>query len=302
MTLEQLRIFVAVAEREHVTKAAQALNLTQSAVSAAVSALEARHATRLFDRIGRRIELTDAGRAFLVEARAVLARAASAETVLADFAGLKRGSLSVAASQTVANYWLPPLLARYRTSYPGISVQLLIGNTQQVAHMVHEGIADLGYIEGSIDDPALSVVEVAEDEMALVASPAFPGLPQGRPTAEALAALPFVFREPGSGTRELCEQALKAMGLDPRALNIVLELPSNEAVRAAVEGGAGVAGLSRLVVAGALNSGLLTALALPLPKRAFYALRHKERTRTRAEEAFDALIAQARPRPKSKRR
>ena len=91
MTLEQLRIFVAVAEREHVTKAATELNLTQSATSAAVAALEMRHAVKLFDRIGRHITLTDAGRLFLAEARAVLSRAASAEAVLADLAGLKRG-------------------------------------------------------------------------------------------------------------------------------------------------------------------------------------------------------------------
>ena len=119
MTLEQLRVFVAVAEREHVTRAAAELNLTQSATSAAIAALEARYATKLFNRIGRRIELTQAGRLFLVEARAVLARAAAAETVLAELAGLKRGSLSLAASQTVGNYWLPPLMHHYRERLSG---------------------------------------------------------------------------------------------------------------------------------------------------------------------------------------
>ena len=88
MTLEQLRIFVAVAEREHVTNAARDLNLTQSATSAAVAALEARYATKLFDRVGRRIALTDAGRLFLAEARSVLARAAAAELVLGALAGV----------------------------------------------------------------------------------------------------------------------------------------------------------------------------------------------------------------------
>jgi DNA-binding transcriptional LysR family regulator len=136
MTLEQLRIFVAVAEREHVTRAAVDLNLTQSATSAAIAALEARYAIKLFNRIGRRIELTQAGRLFLVEARAVLARAATAEIVLDDIAGLKRGSLRLAASQTVGNYWLPPLMYRYRASYPGIALALTIGNTEKVADAV----------------------------------------------------------------------------------------------------------------------------------------------------------------------
>src|SRR5271156_1303687 len=94
MTLEQLRIFVAVAERRHVTRAARALNLAQSAASHAIAALEARLDTQLFDRVGRRIELTEAGRVFLAEARAVLARAEMAELALSEFGSLKRGTLS----------------------------------------------------------------------------------------------------------------------------------------------------------------------------------------------------------------
>ena len=104
MTLEQLRIFVAVAERGHVTQAAGALNLTQSAVSAAIAALETRHGVRLFDRVGRSIEVNAAGKLFLEEARAVLAGAAAAERALEDLAELRRGSLSIFASQTIANY------------------------------------------------------------------------------------------------------------------------------------------------------------------------------------------------------
>ena len=94
MTLEQLRVFVAVAERQHVTEAARALHLAQSAVSHAIAALEARHDTKLFNRVGRRIELTEAGQVFLAEARAVLARADMAELALGELGSLKRGTLS----------------------------------------------------------------------------------------------------------------------------------------------------------------------------------------------------------------
>src|ERR1700761_3549076 len=139
MTLEQLRIFVAVASREHVTQAARDLNLTQSATSAAVAALEARYQTRLFDRIGRGIVLTAAGKAFLVEAKGILARVAAAETVLDDLAGLARGSLSLAASQTIANYWLPSVIHRFNAAHPAIALNLSIGNTEQVASLVREG-------------------------------------------------------------------------------------------------------------------------------------------------------------------
>src|SRR5260370_23212174 len=108
MTLEQLRVFVAVAERQHVTRAAEALNLAQSATSAAIAALESRHGAKLFHRVGRGIELTEAGALFLVEARAVLARAESAELILSELCGLKRGTPSIHASQTISHYLLPP--------------------------------------------------------------------------------------------------------------------------------------------------------------------------------------------------
>jgi DNA-binding transcriptional LysR family regulator len=290
MTLEQLRVFVAVAEREHVTRAAADLNLTQSATSAAVAALEARYATKLFNRIGRRIELTQAGRLFLVEARAVLARAAAAETVLAELAGLKRGSLALAASQTVGNYWLPPLMYRYRTEYPGIALGLTIGNTETVVAAVRDGIADLGFVEGPVDDPALSVTPVADDELVLVVSAALPR-PKRRAVAAAdLKAMRWVSREPGSATRALFEEAMARAGLCLSDIDVILELPSNEAVIAAVQDGAGAAILSKLVVAALLDSGSLVALDLALPKRQFFVLRHQERSITQAERELYKLI------------
>jgi DNA-binding transcriptional LysR family regulator len=289
VTLEQLRIFVAVAEREHLTRAAADLNLTPSAVSAAIAALEARHATQLFDRIGRRIALTHAGRLFLGEARAVLARAASAETMLAEFAGLKRGSLALAASQTVSNYWLPPLLAQYRAAYPGIALGLTIGNTETVAGMVHEGSVDVGFVEGNIDSPDLIATPVAEDRLVLVASPALAKAhtPLRR---KDLLALPWIFRERGSGSRALFEAALEKRAIALSDLKVILELPSNEAVRRAVEAGAGAAALSRLAVGAALAAGTLVELGFDLPARQFTALRHKDRTSTNAQRALIEMI------------
>src|ERR1700676_5233228 len=133
MTLEQLRVFVAVAERQHVTRAAEALNLAQSAVSSAIAGLEARHKVKLFNRIGRGIELTEAGTLFLVEARAVLARAEAAESALSELGGLKRGTLVVQASQTIASFWLPRHLVAFRRAHAGLVMRLEIGNPAQVA-------------------------------------------------------------------------------------------------------------------------------------------------------------------------
>jgi DNA-binding transcriptional LysR family regulator len=285
MTLEQLRIFVAVAEREHMTRAAEAVGVTQSAASAAIAALEARHDVKLFHRVGRGIELSDAGRFFLGEARAVLARAAEAEIALGEVAGLKRGHLRLVASQTIAAYWLPERLAAFHRRYPEIELSVAIANTEGAARSVREGEAELGFVEGAIDDPALAHWKVGEDRMLLVSSE-----PAEAITNAWLAAAPWVMREPGSGTRSTFEAAIRDRGLDPHDLNIVLTLPSNESVLAAVRTGVGSALLSQLVVAPLLATRVLVALPFALPPRAFHALRQKERYRSKAADALIAAI------------
>ncbi|MBN9599074.1 MAG: LysR family transcriptional regulator [Afipia sp.] len=292
MTLEQLRIFVAVAEQEHMTRAAGVLNLTQSATSAAIAALETRYAIKLFDRIGRRIKLTDAGRQFAVEARAVLARAAAAEAVLADLAGLTRGSLSLAASQTVGNYWLPPLIHQYHQRYPGIDIALKIGNTEQVATWVRDGLADVGFIEGETEEPGLVATGIAEDELALVVAASHPWAKLRTLTPAQLKTASWVVREQGSGTRHVFETVLAGFGIARGDIAITLELPSNESVRAAVVAGAGATIISRIVVATLLKAGTLVELKLQVPSRRFFLLRHKERYVTQAERELERLIAE----------
>ena len=292
MTLEQLRIFVAVATREHVTQAARDLNLTQSATSAAVATLEAHYQTKLFDRIGRRIVLTTAGKAFLFEAKAVLARAAAAETVLNDLAGLKRGQLALAASQTIAGYWLPAFIHRFNAAHPAISLQLSIGNTVQVAADVREGSADLGFVEGQVDDPVLAAQVVADDELVLVAPPDHPLCRAASVAAGDLKTARWVLREVGSGTRAMFEAALEQLGIDPDELDVAFDLPSNEAVRGAVEAGAGVTVLSRLVVMRAVKAGLLAIANIQLPKRHFFSLRHKEHHQTQAAREFLRIVGE----------
>jgi DNA-binding transcriptional LysR family regulator len=292
VTLEQLRIFVAVAESEHMTRAAEALRLTQPAVSAAIAALEARHHTPLFDRVGRRIELTQVGRMFLIEARAVLKRAAEAELALSETAGLARGTLSIHASQTIANYWLPAILWRFRRRYPAIALDVAIGNTAQVAASVRDGGADLGLIEGRIDDRDLELARIEGDALVLVVAPDHPWAGRRKLDPSRLVERPWVLRELGSGTRSEFEEALRGFGVDPARLDVVLALPSNEAVRAAVEAGAGATAISHLVVEASLRSGALKRVALDLPARPFHLLRHRARFRSRAAEAFAALVGE----------
>jgi DNA-binding transcriptional LysR family regulator len=286
MTLEQLRIFIAVAEKQHVTQAAVELNLTQSATSAAIAALEARYGIKLFDRIGRGIRLTQVGRDFLGEARGVVGRAKAAAQVLSDLAGLERGSLVIAASQTVANYWLPTRLHEFQAAYPGIDLHIGISNTEQVAQAVHDGRADVGLVEGEVDDPSLSVRKIEGDSLVVVVGKNHPWTSQARVTPDQFRTTGWVLREPGSGTRAIFEAALRKFGIKLSELRITLELPSNEAIRAAVETGRSATAISNLVVARSLAAKSLHHVRIDLPKRAFFALRHKERYASQAEKAL----------------
>ncbi len=290
MTLEQLRVFVMVADQLHMTRAAERLNMTQSAVSASVAALESACGLPLFHRIGRRIELTEEGRVFKAEAEAILARVAAAETVLADLSGMRRGRLVIHASQTIANYRLGALLHRFHSLYPQIGLKVALGNTAQVAAAVREGGADLGFVEGDVAEPQLTRLAIPGDQLVLVVGRNHPWKGRTRISPEDLLTVPFVLREAGSGTRQVFEDALRTAGVNPALLHVFLALPSNEAVLSAVAAGAGATVISDLVAAAGFEAGTLHRLPLALPPRRFYALRHADRYHSRAARALLDLV------------
>jgi DNA-binding transcriptional LysR family regulator len=206
-------------------------------------------------------------------------------------AGMTRGSLALAASQTVGNYFLPPVMARYRQRFPGIDLSLRIGNTEQVADWVRDGEADLGIVEGAVDDPALATRPVGDDELVLVVGRSHPWVRQHAIAPAQFAETHWVLREAGSGTRAIAQSVLDQSGIAPDHIRIAMELPSNEAVCAAVVAGAGASIISRLVAAALIGSGELIAIDAELPTRRFVQLRHKERYVTQAAKEMVELIA-----------
>lgn len=290
MTLEQLRIFVAVAEREHVTRAAEALRLTQSAVSSALRSLEARHAVVLFNRVGRRIELTQDGRNFLEQARTVLHTADAAERSLRELRGLKRGVINLHASQTTGAYWLPEHLARFHAEFPSIDIKLSLGNTDQVAAAISSGAAEIGFVEGTIRQRDLVSEQVDLDELVIVVGASHRWSKLQRIKAAQITEAEWILREQGSGTRSVFEQALGRLGITPEELNITLELPSNEVIRSAVEAGAGVTAISRVVVDSALRLGTLRTVDFVPLERPFTLIKHRDRSDSYAVRAFLNVI------------
>ena len=205
----------------------------------------------------------------------MLARAEAAELVLSELGSLRRGTLAVQASQTIASYWLPRHLVAFRRAHPGIDLRLAVGNTTQVAAAIYDGSAELGFVEGAVNDPALNSRVVARDQLVVVVGTEHPWAGCGAITPDRLAESDWVLREAGSGTRSVFEAALEGFGLLPSSLRVVLELPSNESVRAAVEAGMGATAISASVAAPSIEAGLL----------------HTERYRSRAADALLAIIA-----------
>jgi DNA-binding transcriptional LysR family regulator len=254
------------------------LGLTPSAVSASIKTLESFYNVRLFERVGRRIELTQEGRIFLGEAKATLIRARSAKLVLSELGGLKRGALEIHASQTVASYWLPSRLMLFHERHRHVDIKLTVANTKMVARAVLDGVAEIGFIEGSVDEPSLSQVPVAGDEL-IVVLPSYHPLARDKNVTftKVIDEVHWIMREEGSGTRSEFEQALRQMGFKANALQVALELPSNEAVLSAVLAGRCAAVVSRSAADPYVSNGKLAVLDLELPPRDFTAVRHKER-------------------------
>lgn len=292
MTLEQLRIFIEVAEREHLTRASETLNLSPSAVSSAIRTLEERYGALLFNRIGRRIELTGDGRLFLDEARTTLVQANSAERMLSELGGGKRGLITIQASQTIASYWLPPYLAEFHSAYPLIDLRLTLGNTESVTQATLGGLTDIGFVEGAIQPAPLSITKIGSDQLIIVMRPDHPWKVHNSAqiTWDAIFEGHWILREHGSGTRSVFEDAIRAEGYDPERLEIALELPSNEAICSTVLSGNYVTAISELVAAPYLAAGALVKADFDLPQRQFLMLIQNGHYQTKALKAFMNML------------
>lgn len=208
---------------------------------------------------------------------------------MTELSDVRRGTLHVHASQTIASYWLPRHLMVYRRHYPLVDVQMAIGNTDDVARALTDGTAELGFVEGTIEDVAILTHQVARDQLVLVVSADHAWAKRRDVTAADFRETEWVIREVGSGTRAQFEAVLEANGLHLGDLTVALKLPSNEAVRAAVESGL-AAVISASVAAPSIEAGLLVHVPLALPQRSFLVARHKERSLSRSAEAMLELL------------
>ena len=257
--LRQLATFVAVARAGSTRAAAERVSRSQSAASSALAELESALGVPLFDRVGRRLVLNEQGRALLPRAVDLLEQAGEIRRMFLDY---DAGTLRVAASFTVGEYLLPPLIARWKQQHPRVRLRLDIANTRTVLDAVAGLTVDVGFIEGARTHPDLDVVQWRDDELVVVTAAGHPMAGQ-RVDRAWLRAAPWILREPGSGTREAADRWLMP-GLG--RFHIEMELGSNEAVKRAVASGLGVGLLSVHAVSEAIRAGLLARLHTPLPR------------------------------------
>jgi DNA-binding transcriptional LysR family regulator len=286
-TLRQLEIFLATAHHENLSKAAQSLSMSQSAASGALKELERQFDIKLFDRIGKRLQLNDFGRLLQPRAEELIERAQALETALGK--PMEAGPIKVGATLSIGNYLTVPLIARYMEENPGSRVSLEVANTATVSRKVLRYELDMGLIEGEVNNPDLHISPWRDDELVVFCSPRHPLAKRRQLRDEDLKSARWILREPGSGTRQTFDRAMH--DLLPE-LTIMLELQHTEAIKRAVEGDMGLGCLSRVTLVDAFAQGRL--IPLPVPQRdltrLFYLILHRQKYHSTAIEKWLALL------------
>jgi DNA-binding transcriptional LysR family regulator len=297
-TLRQLEVFLAVARVESVSRAAGDLAMSQSAVSGALADLERQFDVRLFDRIGKRLQLSALGRSVRAPAQAALDQARDLERALESRADV--GRLRVGATLTIGNYVVVPLMARFMRDHPGADVTLAVANTEEIARQVANFEIDVGLIEGEIEHPDLEITAWRDDELAVFCPAAHPYARKRALNDDDLRRAPWIVREQGSGTRQTFDRAMR--GLLPQ-LQIALALQHAEAIKHAVEAGLGIGCLSRIALEDGLRSGALETCRVPHRdfRRQFYFLLHRQKYRGTGVESWLALCRESAPPPVGRR-
>lgn len=287
MADRRLQVFHAVAKYLSFTRAADALYMTQPAVTFQIKQLEEQVNTRLFERRHGGILLTAAGELVLSYAEKILALSDEMETRLGEMSGEVRGTLLVGASTTIAEFMLPPILGEFNALYPQVRARLSVANSESIENRVAEHALDVGLIEAPASLSGLESKVCCEDSLQVICAPDYPLAGAKSVTPKTLAEYEFISREPGSGTREVIEAYFRSHQIDPATLKIQMELGSPEALKGVVATGLGFSIVSRAVVEKEISLGLLVAIPLkPALKRSLYLIHPQGRFQSRLTSTF----------------
>ena len=256
VTVRQLQVFAEAAERLSLARAAERLNLTPSAVSFQIKQIEGQTGFALFERVGRRVALTDAGSLLAEYARVVLRSLQEADQAMLALRGTSTGRVRLGLAST-SKYIVPHMIARFRAAYPGVTVNLQEGNRARVLSLLTRGAVDLAVMGQPPPDADVLAARFAPHPSIIIAAAGHKLAGAGQVPLHALAGEPFVMREDGSGTKAMTEAHFRAAGFQPRTAMVS---SSNEMIKQAVMAGMGLALLSQHTCSLELALGLLTML------------------------------------------
>ncbi len=278
-SLRQLEVFLATARYENVTRAAETLSMSQSAASGALKELERQFDMKLFDRLGKRLQLSELGQQLRPQIESLLEQARNLEQALSGQDVV--GRLKIGATLTIGNYIAVNMIADFRQQNSRSDVILRVANTETIAKQVAGFELDMGLIEGELQHPDLETVHWRRDELVVFASPDHPLLTSPALSDQDLLSLPWIVREQGSGTRQAFDRAMQGILTD---LHIGMELQHTEGIKRAVEAGLGVGCLSQICLADAFERGSLAPLQVPGRdfRREWYLITHRDKFQSAA--------------------
>jgi DNA-binding transcriptional LysR family regulator len=285
-TLRQLEVFLAVARTQNISRAAEALSMSQSAVSGSLSDLEGHFDVKFFDRIGKRIQLNEFGKALRPKAQALIEQAIDLESALRHHSDI--GRVQLGATLTIGNYLAVELMAKFMLEQPGAQITLEVANTAEIVHKIANFELDIALVEGEISHPDLEISVWHEDELSIFCAPTHPFALKKKLNDTDLLEATWILRETGSGTRQTFDRAMH--GLMPN-LKVMLELQHTEAIKRAVEAGLGVGCISRVALREAFQRGSLVPLIAPERdfRRNFYFVIHRQKYRSAGIQRWFSL-------------
>jgi DNA-binding transcriptional LysR family regulator len=284
ITLRQLQVFEAAARLGGYTRAAEALYMTQPAVSMQIRQLEEQAGMPLFDQIGKKIHLTDAGRALYRHAQAILGKVTEAQQELEEMRGVRRGQLDITIAST-ANYFAPKLIAAFCQRHPEVKVTLDVSNREHILARLADSEKDLAIMGRPPEESNLVAHPFLANPLVVIAAPNHPLAGKRRLTLARVATEPFITREPGSGTRGAAERHFSEHGV---AFEAAMEMSSNEAIKQAVQAGLGlgVVSIHTLEMELALDRlAVLDVAGFPL-QRYWYAVHRQGKRFSAVAQAF----------------
>lgn len=253
----RLKVFLTAARTLSFTRTAEALYVSQPAVSKHIAELESRYKVQLFFRRGSRLELTDAGRVMLACAERLDDDYRRMQYEMSLCSASVEGELRLGASTTIAQYLLPPILAKFATRFPDVRISLVSGNSVEIEHALGEHTVDLGLVESASRRQGLHYAPFAPDELVLIVRPGGRWVGTDAVTPAQLQRIPLVLREDGSGTLEVIAETLAGAGVKLSSLDVVMRLGSTEAIKTFVRNSEAMAIVSVVSVVDELRTGAL---------------------------------------------